>query len=150
MKKPNAQRNAARTAAWLPAVRAAIRRGASTPFYLFRTAPVAEALAGFGHAGFGMPVRHWLSCKTQPVPALLEWWRRQMRPVEVVSEFELRAALAAGFDAESILVNGPAKHRWLPPLSRHGLRVHFDSTREAAALLPLARDRKSTRLNSSH
>ena len=38
-----------------------------TPFYLFSLAPIQDALGeletGFGH----LPVRHWLSCKTQPL-----------------------------------------------------------------------------------
>lgn len=110
-----------------------------SPFYVFSAAPVQEALAEldarFGH----LPVRHWLSCKTQPLRPLLQWWRRQDRPIEVVSEFEFRAALAEGFAPERILVNGPAKHRWLPSVARRGLRVNFDSPAEAKALAPLAK-----------
>ena len=86
--------------------------------------------------------RHWLSCKTQPVAPLLRWWREQGRPIEVVSEFELRAALAEGFSPDAILLNGPAKHHWLPALAGEGLRglsVNFDSPAEVSALLPIAR-----------
>lgn len=99
------------------------------------TAALAELDRHFGR----LPVRHWLSTKTQPLRPLLQWWRQEGRPVEVVSEFELLAARAEGFAPDQILVNGPAKHRWL---SRHrlaGLRVNFDSLNEASALLPLAR-----------
>lgn len=115
-----------------------------TPFYLFSVTPVAAALAGldrhFGH----LPVRHWLSCKTQPLRPLLQWWRQQGRGIEVVSEFELRAALAEGFPPERILVNGPAKHHWLPRHAARGLRVNFDSLNEAAELASLARAQKWT------
>ena len=100
--------------------------------------------------------RHWLSCKTQPVAPLLRWWRDQGRPVEVVSEFELRAALAEGFTPQNILVNGPAKHHWLPHFGKtselSGLSVNFDSPTEMAALLPLAKKlnwRCGVRLNTS-
>ncbi|HEU0009405.1 MAG TPA: hypothetical protein VFT34_06285 [Verrucomicrobiae bacterium] len=111
----------------------------SSPFYVFSASPVQQALAEldqhFGH----LPIRHWLSCKTQPLRPLLQWWRRAERPIEVVSEFEFRAALAEGFTPERILINGPAKHRWLPAVARRGLRVNFDSPAEARRLTPLAK-----------
>jgi diaminopimelate decarboxylase len=110
-----------------------------TPFYLFSIEPVREALAELGRLQGAVPVRHWLSCKTQPVRPLFRWWRRQGFGIEVVSEYELLAALQERFPAERILVNGPAKHRWLPRRAVRGLSVNFDSLTEAKALLPLAR-----------
>jgi len=110
-----------------------------TPFYCFSIVPIQQAIAEldrhFGH----LPVRHWLSFKTQPLRPLVQWWRQQGRLVEVVSEFEFLAARAEGFAPERILINGPAKHHWLP---RHGLRklnVNFDSLNEVQALAPLAK-----------
>jgi diaminopimelate decarboxylase len=111
----------------------------STPFYLFSIAPIQQALAQFHRHFSHLPVRHWLSFKTQPLRPLAQWWQRQGRPVEVVSEFEFQAARAEGFGPEKILVNGPAKHHWLP---RHGLRrlnVNIDSLSEIQALAPLAK-----------
>ncbi len=60
-----------------------------TPFYVCSVAPICEALVEleFLRRTLPVPVRHWLSCKTQPVRPLLRWWRRQGRGVEVVSEF---------------------------------------------------------------
>lgn len=110
-----------------------------TPFYLFSIEPIQRALAELDRAFAGLPVRHWLSCKTQPLPPLLRWWRRQGRPIEVVSEYELQAALAEKFPPTRILVNGPAKHRWLPRQAIAGLCVNFDSLAEIRALAPLAR-----------
>ncbi|MEW6302685.1 MAG: hypothetical protein AB1705_04390 [Verrucomicrobiota bacterium] len=111
----------------------------ATPFYLFSAGPVEEALeeldAHFGH----LPVRHWLSCKTQPLRPLLQWWRHKGLGIEVVSEFEFQAALAEGFAPERILVNGPAKQHWLPRQAKRGLRVNFDSMAEARALAALAK-----------
>ncbi|MSU34114.1 MAG: hypothetical protein EXS36_03200 [Pedosphaera sp.] len=124
---------------WNLRVSQAFARGARTPFYLFSPLPVESALKQLEGLDFGCPTRHWLSCKTQPLPSLLEWWRKSGRPIEVVSEFEFRAALRAGFTLDEILVNGPAKQRWLPQISGRRLRVHFDSPFELAKLLPLAR-----------
>jgi diaminopimelate decarboxylase len=107
-----------------------------TPFYLFSALPIAEKIseldAALINAGFQSAIgnhkskiscRHWLSCKTQPVAPLLRWWREQGRGIEVVSEFELRAALAEGYAPENILVNGPAKHHWLPQLVGQASRL---------------------------
>ncbi|MBM3838369.1 MAG: hypothetical protein FJ398_10460 [Verrucomicrobia bacterium] len=115
-------------------------RNHRTPFYLFSIDPIREALAELKRIdNAALPVRHWLSCKTQPVRPLLQWWRRQGRGLEVVSEFELQAALAEGFNPERILVNGPAKHHWLPRRPVPRLAVNFDSLREIERLLPLAK-----------
>ncbi len=124
---------------WRRTVRAAQKVGAVTPFFLFDPRAVAEGLTRMDALDLGRPAVQWFSTKTQPLLPLLEWWRRQGRPVEVVSEAEFRLVMAAGFDTASLLVNGPAKHRWLPAVSRPGLRVNFDSLRELNALLPLAR-----------
>jgi diaminopimelate decarboxylase len=112
-----------------------------TPFYLFSIDPVKEALAELRslERRLPIPIRPWLSCKTQPAPPLLRWWQAQGRGIEVVSEFELLAALQEGFAPNRILVNGPAKHAWLGRHPVEGLRVNFDSPTEIRALLPLAR-----------
>ena len=109
-----------------------------TPFYLFSSTPVAEALAELDESFGGLPIRHWLSFKTQPLRPLLQWWRDLGRPVEVVSEFELLAALQEGFPPERILVNGPAKHHWLARHPLRGLSVNFDSPAETRALAAAA------------
>lgn len=138
---------------WKRLVREAFSLSTPTPFYLCSALPLTERLTELDNAlvaaGFKSEIsnlkspigfRHWLSCKTQPVAPLLRWWRNQGRPIEVVSEFELRAALAEGFVPENILVNGPAKHRWLQRFDQRGLSVNFDSPAELAALLPLAKE----------
>ncbi len=133
---------------WKRLVREALSLSPTTPFYLFSALPIAEriselenafAAAGFGTKNSKFKIKNWLSCKTQPVAPLLRWWREQSRPIEVVSEFELRAALTEGFAPENILVNGPAKHHWLPQFRLRELSVNFDSPAELAALLPLAK-----------
>jgi diaminopimelate decarboxylase len=138
---------------WKRLVREALRFSGGTPLYVFSAQPVAERLAQLAaafaveglHSALRAPssafplVRHWLSCKTQPVRPLLRWWGDRGGDIEVVSEFELRAALTEGFVPERILVNGPAKHHWLPKLPLRGLAVNFDSLSELKALLSLAK-----------
>ncbi len=138
---------------WRQLVRDGLATGTATPFYIFSAEPMAEALAELGELeSLPVPVRHWLSCKTQPVAPLLRWWREQGRPIEVVSEFEYLAARHEGFTTGDILINGPAKHGWLPRVAGPGLRVNFDSPGELAALLPLAKQhewRTGLRLRTS-
>lgn len=129
----------ARLAFWRRLARQALAAKTPTPFYVFSAEPVCEALAELESRNFGLPVTHWLSCKTQPIAPLLRWWRGQGRPIEVVSECEFIAALREGFQPEQILINGPAKHRWLPKHARRGLLVNFDSRAEIDVLLPVAK-----------
>jgi diaminopimelate decarboxylase len=137
---------------WKRLVREALSLSTPTPFYIFSALPVAERIAeldeALTNAGFQSAIqnrqskiafKHWLSFKTQPVRPLLRWWREQGRPIEVVSELELRAALAEGFPPENILVNGPAKHHWLPQFDLPDLAVNLDSPAELDALLPRAK-----------
>lgn len=111
----------------------------STPFYLFSIVPIQEALGELELHFAHLPVRHWLSFKTQPLRPLVQWWREQDRDIEVVSEFEFLATRAEGFPAERILINGPAKQHWLPKHAVRGLNVNFDSVNEARLLAPLAK-----------
>ena len=150
---------------WKRLVREALSLSTPTPFYILSALPVAERISELNHAlraaGFRFSsddqmskiiCRHWLSCKTQPVAQVLRWWRNQGRPVEVVSKFELQAALAEGFTPENILVNGPAKHHWLPRFDVRELSVNFDSPAEIAKLLPHAQKlnwRCGVRINTS-
>lgn len=125
---------------WTKLLRASPARAHATPFYLFSAVPIQDALRELGQHFGRLPVRHWLSFKTQPLRPLVQWWREQDRDIEVVSEFEFLAARAEGFAPERILINGPAKHRWLPRHAVAGLNVNFDSVNEARALAPLAKE----------
>ena len=124
---------------WRQLVRRALRT-TPTPFYIFSAEPLSSALLELAvlQRNLPIPCRSWLSCKTQPVRPLLAWWQRQGLGIEVVSEFELLAALREGFTPDLILVNGPGKQRWLGRHRVEGLRVNFDSPGEVKALLPLA------------
>jgi len=124
--------------AWRRRTQTALDRGAQTPFYLFSPDSVLERFHSVENLNFGLPTTCWYSFKTQPLPPLIRHWVELQRPIEVVSEFELRAALASNCPPERLLVNGPAKHRWLPRFPIPGLRVNFDSLTELHPLLPMA------------
>lgn len=124
---------------WRAKVRQVLRAGGTTPFFLFSARPILSRVSALEVLDFGVPASCLLSLKTQPLRALLSWWIQQGRPVEVVSEFELRAALHENCPVERLLINGPAKQRWLPQLTRPGLRVNFDSLSEIRSLLPIAK-----------
>lgn len=123
---------------WRRWVGEALRRE-PTPFFLFSVEPFERAVLRLQGLRVGVPVRQWLSLKTQPFRPLLRHWRQSSGSVEVVSAFEYQAAIEEHFHPGAILLNGPAKHNWLPRLATAGLRVHFDSPAEASALLPWAR-----------
>jgi len=125
---------------WRALLTSAHARTHATPFYLFSIAPIQDALRELDQHFGALPIRHWLSFKTQPLRPLVQWWQQQGRDIEVVSEFEFLAARAEGFAPERILINGPAKHRWLPKHAVAGLNVNFDSVSEARALAPLAKE----------
>jgi diaminopimelate decarboxylase len=129
------------TQAWRPLVQRALTL-VETPCYIMSAARVGAAVTELrAHLG-GVPHRHWLSVKTQPVRALLELWRDWQFGVEVVSAFELAAAMATGFAPDRILANGTGKQRWLARGDLRGLHVHFDSLTEIHALADVCREQR--------
>jgi diaminopimelate decarboxylase len=64
--------------------------------------------------------------------------------VEVVSNFELEAALRVGFQRDKILVNGIGKRHWLKDYCLPRLIVHFDSVAETRELARTAYERSWT------
>ncbi|MCC6235025.1 MAG: hypothetical protein IT580_20445 [Verrucomicrobiales bacterium] len=110
-----------------------------TPCLIFAEEPLRQRIAELDVAFAGLPVRHWWSFKTLPLRPAVRTWHALGRGVEVVSEFELRAALGLRIPPSSILVNGPCKHSWLPRYPLEGLRVNLDSVVETRRLAPMAR-----------
>lgn len=122
---------------WRAMARTAVHL-AGTPCYLFLIGPVRDALAQLSPP-LGPTRRHWLSLKTQPLKPLLEAWRDWGFGAEVVSAYELAAAISVGLPGERILVNGVAKHHWLHEFDLVRLKVHFDSLAEVRGLRDMAR-----------
>ncbi len=112
----------------------------STPCYIFSWKFVQDALKELSCLNTGLPVRHWLSFKTQPVRPLVRAWKKTGRGIEVVSKFELQAALSEGYNPDLILINGVAKHDWLSEIKIEGLRINFDSLLEISNLKEHAKD----------
>lgn len=130
----------AETAAWEKLIEGAVRVY-PTPFYLFWLEPfrlkVEYLQAITFRAVKRARLRHWYSYKTLPVPHIAKFALQQGLGIEVVSEFELAAAVALGADANDILVNGTAKHIWLPKDMR-GITVVLDSLVETRELAKVA------------
>jgi diaminopimelate decarboxylase len=124
---------------WQPVVEEAVERWRS-PFFLVAWQPVRWALEELALLESSIPIRHWLSFKSQPVGKLVRAWKEQGMGVEIVTQYEFRAALECGYDPGSILVNGVAKHAWLSQVRVPGLRVHFDSLQEVQCMAVQARE----------
>src|SRR5678815_2866307 len=71
---------------WLDVIGEALGKWRA-PFYINAWLPVREALEGLVPlSSLGIPVRHWLSVKTQPVkPLLIAWGRELGLGAEVIS-----------------------------------------------------------------
>ncbi len=121
-----------------------IKRAANmfqTPFFLFSHLPI-ETQLNLIKKVCGSSAFNWLSVKTLTLRNLLCWWLSTNLGVEVVSEFELLAALQEGFSPERIIVNGVGKHFWNQSSWTNGLRVNFDSIKEVEYLSSIAKRRE--------
>ena len=115
--------------------RSRIARGiAGTPCFVFSEQLAHAAFETLSQLESTLPLRHWLSLKTQPIARLVDAALNWGAGVEVVSEFELVAALFSDVPADRILVNGIGKHHWLARYDAPDLTVHFDSVAEVRAL----------------
>ena len=107
-----------------------------TPFYINAWLPVREAVEQLALlSSLGVPVRHWLSVKTQPVKPLLMTWRRTRVWRRSHQSLELHAVREAGFrGATSCSTAWPSTPG--SPSDLTGLRVHLDSPTEAQTIGP--------------
>ncbi|MET9800110.1 alanine racemase [Streptomyces sp. NPDC006368] len=113
----------------------------STPFHVLDCARLDEAADRLDGvlATMGRPTRVYYSVKTNYLPFILRRLAARGMGADVVSGYELDAALAAGFDPADIVFNGPVKtEEELATAVRHGVRVHIDGEQEIEALERLA------------
>lgn len=104
-----------------------------TPLFLLSSDRLRANLAAFTAAL--TPAQVLYSLKTNYLPAVTAVLRAGGTGVDVVSGYELAAALDAGFAADRIVFNGPVKT--LPELRRAvaaGVYVNIDGAAEIAAL----------------
>ena len=81
------------------------------------------------------------SVKTNPLPWLLTYMKRQGVWAEVVSDSEYRLVRAIGFEPEQIVYNGPVKSRAvLRAALRNGSLTNLDSKREVRWAVELAEE----------
>lgn len=111
-----------------------------TPCYVLSELCVRESYARLLTLESSVPLRHWLSLKTQPVARVVDAAVELGLGVDVVSEYELVGAISAGVPGHRILINGVGKHSWLQQHAIPDLTVHFDSLTEVGALAPIARE----------
>jgi diaminopimelate decarboxylase len=101
-------------------------RGARERFARVEQA-LADPPAGGVELGFGYSV------KTNPHPSLLALAEQAGMFAEVISRAELRAALAAGFPPERVIVNGPAQQWPHEPLPDGPVMAAFADSPQAFA-----------------
>lgn len=112
-----------------------------TPLYVLDLDRLAANLAGLHRAL--APDEVLFSLKTNYLPAVLEVVRESGSGVDVVSGYELRAALAAGFPGDRIVFNGPVKTAGeLAAAVEAGVFVNIDGEEEIAALSAIAAGRE--------
>ena len=116
------------------------RRMVGTPCFVFSERHARLALTTLRGFRSSLPLVHWLSLKTQSIGRLLEAALGWGLGIEVVSPFELLAAVGSDVPPSRVLVNGVGKQQWLSRYAVPNLTVHFDSLAEVRALAEAARD----------
>jgi diaminopimelate decarboxylase len=128
-------------AAWDYARLSDIARRFGTPIHVLDAARLDERAGTLLAAmrRLGRPARAYYSVKTNYLPYLCRRLARHGFGADVVSGYEMQAALQAGFPAASVIFNGPVKTAdELTDAVRHGVRINIDGQHEIAALDRLA------------
>lgn len=110
-----------------------------TPTYVYDRADIRRACADL-RAALPAPSRLYFSVKANPHPDVAGELAAMGCLAEVASAGEVSAALAAGFRADEMIMNGPGKSRWdIEFAIRNGMR-HFsvDSPTDLARVGELA------------
>jgi diaminopimelate decarboxylase len=110
-----------------------------TPCYVLSERRICDAIEQLKALECTVPLRHWLSLKTQPLAHIVRTALRCGLGIDVVSEYELAGVLSAGVPSHLILVNGIGKQIWLKHCTVPNLSVHFDSIAETRELALLAK-----------
>ncbi|MFJ3305639.1 diaminopimelate decarboxylase family protein [Streptomyces sp. NPDC086549] len=85
------------------------------------------------------PARAYYSVKTNYLPYLCRRLAGHGMGADVVSGYEMEAALAAGFPASKMVFNGPVKYEdEMAAALRHGVRINIDAEHEIEAVERMA------------
>jgi diaminopimelate decarboxylase len=122
-------------------VLSALARQFGTPFYAFDEARLRRNIRSASDAAnTHLHARLHYSNKPNPGPRVAVMAREEALGAEVISQRELLAALAAGFDPEHVIFNGPGKRdEELALAVEHGVLVQVESAAEARALAAVAK-----------
>ncbi|WP_331737945.1 alanine racemase [Streptomyces sp. NBC_01276] len=126
---------------WDPARLADVAQRHGTPVHVLDAGRLDRATAHLLEVlgGLGRPARAYYSVKTNYLPYLMRRLATHGLGADVVSGYEMEAALAAGFDPAAMVFNGPVKtDDELAAAVRHGVRVNIDGEQEIDALEAVA------------
>ncbi|MFE6909438.1 diaminopimelate decarboxylase family protein [Streptomyces erythrochromogenes] len=113
----------------------------ATPFHVLDCGRLDEAADRLADVlgTLNRETRVYYSVKTNYLPFILRRLAARGMGADVVSGYEMDAALSAGFAPADIVFNGPVKtDEELAAAVRHGVRVHIDGEQEIAVLEQLA------------
>ncbi len=112
-----------------------------TPFYLFSWESILDNINRMQSISTKIPITFFYSTKTLPLLPIMQEWNHLGLSIEVVSLNELCLANRAGFLPENILINGPAKSKWLSEISSNHW-LHIDSINEAYTIISKGMQKK--------
>lgn len=124
------------------ALRDLIERWGS-PLHVVHAMRLAENVAAIQQpsASGGLRCELFYSCKTNPVPGVLQLLREHGAGIEVTSPFELWLALRAGFRPDEIIYDGPGKSEAAlrDAVAQDLLLININHLEEIAVLARVAR-----------
>ncbi|MGN9810407.1 diaminopimelate decarboxylase family protein [Micromonospora sp. BQ11] len=126
---------------WDHARLADVARRHGTPVHVFDAQRLDDAVARLHEAlgALDRPTRVYYSVKTNYLPALCRRLARAGQGADVVSGYEMEAALAAGFPPADMVFNGPMKTPdELARAHALGIAVNIDAAEEVDALAAIA------------
>jgi diaminopimelate decarboxylase len=114
-----------------------------TPFYCYSSGALEASYRAFANALAGLPARIYYAVKANANQGVIATLARQGAGADVVSEGEMRRALAAGVPPEKIVFAGVGKTRaeLAAGLEAGILQFNVESLPELRALSEVARDR---------
>jgi diaminopimelate decarboxylase len=125
---------------WNKLIKVAIQKY-QAPFYLFDEDIIKKSIDSLQVLeNKHTQIQNWFSFKTTPVKQFIQVLKKYDMGIEVVSEYELLAALQLQYNPSKIVINGVNKHCWLYKYPIKKLNVNFDSINELLKLIRYAKE----------